>query len=192
MYAFIGGTPAAGKSHLAKKFIKGANLNIERVEIDSFRKTFAKNPELDKWVKVFSSKDELKYWSETTAQAHLNNVIAQSEAFWPEIIKIVNEVKRNHEHAVFEAVNLLPHLAHTDFDFPGIFLILEDKAELLKRLDKSPRWGNTADRQELEAKFWIEWEARFIKDEALKYNYPIFKNSNEALKELNRIFNIEY
>jgi 2-phosphoglycerate kinase len=189
MYAFIGGTPSAGKSYIAKKFIKESGLPIECVEIDSFRKNFAKNPELDKWVKVFSSKDELKYWNEITPEEHIKNLISQSEAFWPEIIKIINEVKDNSEHAIFEAVNLLPYLVHKDFDFPGFFLVEEDMETLLRRLNSNPKWGETPEKQQLEAKFFIEWEARYIRDEAEKYNYPVFNNEAEALKLLHKIFN---
>lgn len=188
MYAFIGGTPSAGKSYIAKKFIKESGLPIEYVEIDSFRKDFAKNPELDKWVKVFSSKDELKYWNEVTPEEHLKNLISQSEAFWPEIVKIVNEVKNNSEHAIFEAVNLLPHLVHKDFDFPGFFLVEENMETLLKRLNSNPKWGETSKKQRLEAKFFIQWEAKYIREEARKYNYPVFNNSEEALIFLNNIF----
>lgn len=188
MHAFVGGTPAAGKSYLVKKFIEESKLPIDYVEIDLFRKEFAKNSELDKWVKIFSSKDEIKYWDEITEKEHFQNLISQSEAFWPEILKKVNEVKKNSEHAIFEAVNLLPHLVHKDFDFPGFFLIQEDMDTLLKRLKKNPRWGGTAEKQQLEAKFFIVWEAKYIREEAGKYNYPVFNNSDEALKALNKIF----
>ena len=192
MYAFIGGTPAAGKSYLSKKFIEESGQSMQYVEMDSFRKEFAKNPELDEWVKVFSSKDETKYWKETTKEVHLQNLISQSEVFWPEIIKKVNEVKKNYEHAVFEAVNILPHLAHKDFNFPGLFLVQENMDTLLKRLNKTPRWGKTQEEQEAEAKAFIEWETQYIRDEADKYNYPVFKTTDEALIKLYKTFaNIE-
>ncbi len=188
MYAFIGGTSSAGKSYIAKRFIEESGLPIDYVEIDSFRKDFAKNPELDKWVKVFSNKDELKYWNEITPEEHLKNLISQSEAFWSEIVKKVNEVKNSSEHAIFEAVNLLPHLVSKDFDSPGFFLVEENMETLLKRLNTNPKWGETPEEQQLEAKFFIEWEAKYIRKEAEKYNYPVFNNSDEALKALSKIF----
>jgi 2-phosphoglycerate kinase len=191
MYAFIGGTPAAGKSELAKKFIEESKLPLKYVEIDSLRKDFANNPELDKWVKFFSNKDEIKYWNNITKEAHLQNLISQSEAFWPGIVKKVKEIQTNYEHAIFEAVNLLPHLTRKDFNFPGLFLIQEDLDTLLQRLSKHPRWGKTEEEQELEAKHFINWEAQFIRDEAKKYNYPVFNNSNDALKELYKVFQLK-
>jgi len=48
--------------------------------------------------------------------------------------------------------------------------------------------GETLEKQKLETKFFIEWEAKFIREEATKYNYPVFNNNEEALKELNKIF----
>lgn len=189
MYAFIGGTPAAGKTHIAKQFIKKSGLPIEYISIDALREEFAKDPKLDYWVKFFLNQDAVQYWDTITQEQHLQNLIKQSEAFWPGILQKVEEVKKNHQHAIFEGVNLLPHLAHKDFDFHGLFLIEENGDLLFEKLHKEPRWGETEELQKLEAKFFVEWEARYIKEEAKKYSYKVFSNSQEAEKELENIFN---
>lgn len=192
MFAFIGGTPAAGKSYLARKFIEKSKLKIEYIEMDTLREKFARDPALDYWVKFLESKDELKYWNKVTAKEHLDNMIAQSEAFWPEIVKKVKSIQRNNEHAIFEAVNILPHLAYKDFDFPGLFLVQDDVNELRKRLETNPRWGESKELIELEAKFFTEWEGEYIKREAKEYKYPVFDESEDAEKYLEQIFEKAY
>lgn len=189
MYAFIGGTPAAGKTHITEQFIKKSGLPIEYVSIDALRRHFAKDPKLDYWVKFFSNKDAVKYWDKITQEEHLQNLIKQSEAFWPGIMKKVEEVKKKHEHAIFEGVNLLPHLTHKDFDFPGLFLIDENIDTMFDKLHNEPRWGETVELQKLEAKFFVEWEAKYIKEESKKHNYKVFTNSKDVEKELETIFN---
>lgn len=189
MYVFIGGTPAAGKTHVTKQFIKESGLPIEYVSIDALRRYFAKDPKLNYWVKFFLNQNAVKYWDEITQEEHLQNLIKQSEAFWPGILKKVEEVKKNHQHAIFEGVNLLPHLTHKDFDFPGMFLIEESIDTLFEKLHREPRWGETIELQKLEAKFFVEWEAKYIREEAEKYNYKVFTDSQDVEKQLKTMFN---
>ena len=85
-------------------------------------------------------------WTEKYRPKVFEEVVGQDE-----IIKKVKEVKNSSEHAIFEAVNLLPHLVHKDFDFPGFFLVEENIETLLKRLNSNPKWGETPEKQKLEA-----------------------------------------
>lgn len=121
MYAFIGGTSASGKTYTAREFVKQSGLPIHIVSIDDFRKEFAKDPKLKYWVDVFWNKNEEEYWKTITYEKDIQNLINQSEAFWPSILEIVENTKKKYKHAIFEAVNIQPHLARRDFDFPGFF-----------------------------------------------------------------------
>lgn len=188
MYAFIGGTSAAGKTYLANEFAKNSGLNIRVVSIDHLRKQFAKDPKLEYWVNVLWNKNEEEYWESISYKEDIGNLIKQSEAFWPRILEVVREIKKKHEHVIFEAVNIQPHLAKKDLDFPGFFLINEDKQVLLERFKKSPRWGKTEKLQRREIEFLLKHDVKFVKQEAKKYGYKVFANSDDAMKELQNIF----
>lgn len=188
MYAFIGGTSASGKTYTAKEFAKRSGLPIHIVSIDDFRKEFAKDPKLKYWVDVLWNKNEDEYWETITYEKDIQNLIKQSEAFWPRILQVVKETKKLYKHAIFEAINIQPHLARKGLDFPGLFLINEDKQVLLERFKKAPRWGKTEKLQKLEIEFLLKHDVKFIKEEAKKYGYKVFNNSDDVIKELEEIF----
>lgn len=188
MYAFIGGTSASGKTYTAKLFVKNSGLPIHIVSIDNLRKEFSKDPKLKYWVDILWNKNEEEYWKTATYEKDIENLIKQSEAFWPSILKVVQKTKKLYKHAIFEAINIQPHLAKRDFDFPGFFLINEDYQTLLERFKKAPRWGKTEKLQKLEVEFLLKHDVPFIKKEAKKYGYKVFNNSNDAIEELKRIF----
>lgn len=188
MHVFIGGTPAAGKTFTSKKFIKKSDKKIHLVSIDDLRNDFAKDPKIKYWVDYFWNQDEVEYWKSITHEKAIQELVEQSEAFWPLVLEVIVETKKNYEHAIFEGVNILPRLAHKDLNFPGFFLVCEDYKTILDRNIKAPRWGNTRELQELETKHFIEDDVRFIKEEAKKFNYKVFNNEKEATEELTRLF----
>ena len=71
--------------------------------------------------------------------------------------------------AIFEGVNILPHLAHCDLNFKGIILLGESFEVILERNKKDPRWGQTEELQ---------------KKEAEKYGFKTFSDPMLAEKEL--------
>jgi len=81
-------------------------------------------------------------------------------------------------------VSMLPHLAKRDVDFPGVCLIGSSYEEILKRNITSPRWGNTRELQELEARSFFEVERPRYKAEAGVCGYPVFESADEAFKVL--------
>lgn len=187
MYAFIGGTSAAGKTYTAKKFVEESDLSIHLVNIDNLRKEFAKDPKLKYWVDILWNKNEEEYWKDITFKKDIENLIGQSEAFWPSILKIIKETKKKYKHAIFEAINIQPHLAKS-LDFPGFFLINEERETLLERFKKAPRWGKTEELQKTEVEFLLKHDTKFIKKEAKKYGFKVFNNSDDAIEELKKIF----
>lgn len=192
MYVFIGGTSAAGKTYTAKEFVKKSGLPIHIVSIDDLRKDFAKDPKLKYWVDILWNQNEEEYWKTITYEKDIQNLIDQSQAFWPSILEILENTKKKYKHAIFEAINIQPHLAKKDFDFPGFFLVNEDYQTLLERFKKDPRWGKSEDLQRIEVEFLLKHDVPFIKKEAKKYGYKVFNNSEDAIKELRKIFQLSF
>lgn len=184
MYVFIGGIPASGKSYLAKKVAK--ETGAFHLDLDTLRKEMAKNPKLEYWVNFFWNKEEEKYLSETSFEEHWQNLVKQSEAFWPTILDKVKEVMSIHKSAIFEGVNILPHLAKKDFNFLGIFLLGEYFEQIFTRNKQNPRWGKTEQLQRLEAELFFNCERLKYKDEAEKSGYKTFVKIEDAEKEILR------
>lgn len=176
-YLFITGTSNAGKSTLAKKIAE--TIGGTHVDIDDLREEMWEDPALRPWVDFFADKDEKEYWETTTPEQDFKNLVDQSEAFWPTILAKINEIMKEGKPAVFEAVNVLPHLAKKDLPFNGVVLVSDSSEKLLERLKARPRWGNTEELQKIESERFVE-EANFYRKEAEKHGYKVFSDSSEA------------
>lgn len=181
-YVFMGGVPASGKSFLADKVAKATGAI--HISIDDLREGMSKDPQLEPWVNFFWKLDEEQYYNSTPCEEQWNNLIKQSEAFWPAILKKVDNVRKSGQPAIFEGVNILPHLAAKDFDFPGIFLLGSSLDEIFERNRKAPRWGNTEVLQKMEAEAFFNCERPKYQKEAERCGYKTFTNSAEAEREL--------
>lgn len=122
---FISGIPTSGKSYLAQKIAQ--KINGCCVDVDELRISMQENPKLEPWVNFFWNKDEKEYWETVSPQEHWNNLKKQSEVFWPTILKKIKDIQKTKQLAIFEGVNILPHLAHRDLDFSGIVLLGESE-----------------------------------------------------------------
>ena len=182
---FISGIPASGKSYLADKISK--LVNCLHVDVDSLRDKMIKDHNLELWVNFFQKKDEQTYWETITVKKHWRNLVKQSEAFWPTILTIIKKTQITKQPAIFEGVNILPHLAHRDLNFPGIVLLGESKKTIFERLKRDPRWGKVTDLQRIEAQWFLKHEGNLYKKEAKKYGYKTFYNNNEAKEEILRL-----
>lgn len=188
MYIFIGGIPASGKTYLAKKVAE--KTGAFHVDLDTLRQAILKDPTLEYWVNFFFNMDEEKYLEETSCEKHWENLVKQSEAFWPTIINKINGVMKTHKSAVFEGVNILPHLAKKDLHFPGIFLLGKSFEEIFRRITQNPRWGKTEKLQRKEAELFFNCEGSNYQEEVKKYGYKTFNNTNDAEEELIKLLNI--
>lgn len=185
-YAFIGGIPASGKSYLAKKVAE--ETGIIHVDLDKLRcSEMIKNSELKPWVEFFINKDEKSYWENTSCEEDWENLKNQSEAFWPVILEKIKEVQDSGKSAIFEAVNVLPHLAYKDLDFKGVFLLGESLETIFERNKKDPRWGKTEELQKIEAERFFNCEGKIYKQEAEKYGFKTFNNAQEAEEEIKNL-----
>ncbi len=185
-YVFIGGIPASGKSLLAKKV--AAKTQVFHLDIDTLREEMSKDIDLEPWVNFYNNQDEIEYLTETSCEEKWSNLVKQSEAFWPFILKKINEIKQTHKSAIFEAVNILPHLASRDLDFRGIFLLGESLEQIFERIKKNPRWGETEELQRLEAGVFFNCERKNYKREADKYGFKTFNSSDDAEQEMLKLF----
>src|SRR3989344_1223605 len=155
-YIFISGTPASGKSYLANKIAN--HLGVQHVSTE--------------------------YWRITNCDQQWENLKNQSEALWPTILAKVKEIQKPGKGAIFEGVNILPHLARIDLDFEGIILLGESFKKILDRNKKDPRWGKTEELQIQEAKVFWGCERPKYKQEAEKYGYKVFSDAGQAEAEL--------
>lgn len=184
-YAFIGGIPATGKSYLAKKIAK--STGALHFKVDDWREEFRVDKHAD-WIDFFWNKNESEYWDKTSCEEHWQNIVKQSEVLWPPgIVRKIKKVVKSGLPAIFEGVNILPHLAAKDLDFPGIFLTGESFEVIFERNKKDPRWGQTEILQKKEAEIFYNCEGPIYKKEAEKYGFKVFSSSIEAEKELIRL-----
>lgn len=145
---FITGIPTAGKSYLAKKVASA--LGISSLKMDDVRDEQLKDPRIEPWVNFFRNQNETEYYSTTPPDVHWQNMIDQSEAFWPMNRQVIEQILASHRPTIFEGVNLLPHLMR-QLSLKGIVLLGSSEEETFNRLKKEPRWGFTEDLQRLEA-----------------------------------------
>lgn len=181
---FITGTPTAGKSCLAEKVAK--MFGIAHIKMDDARREMWKDPFLEPWVNFLSSKNEADYYRTITADEQWQNLVQQSEAFWPTLKKIIDDTLVAGSPAIFEGINLLPHLM-VQVNVPGIVVVNSSENEILERLKQDPRWGKTTDLQQLEAHAFFTCERPRYLAEAEKFRLPSFSDITLAETELQRI-----
>ena len=185
-YAFISGTPASGKSYLAAKVAKA--VGALHVEIDDLREEMRSDMELRRWVDFFLNQNEVEYWKNTSCDQQWENLKKQSEAFWPKVLERIRKVQGSETQAIFEGVNILPHLAAKDLQFPGIILVGGSLEDIFERNKKEPRWGKTEELQRKEAEAFYNCERPKYTVEAEKHGYQVFSDIKEAEKKMLEIF----
>ncbi len=160
---FITGIPTSGKSYLAEKLAETVGGIV--IYLDDLRENLSQDEKYRAWVNFYLDQDEKTYLTSTSSDDQWENLKKQSEAIWP---------------AIFECVNILPHLARRDLNFPGVVLVGKTLEETLRRNKEDPRWGKTEELQELEANMFFMVERPRYKAEGEKYGYPVFESADEA------------
>lgn len=181
---FITGIPTAGKSYLADKIAK--SLSMTHIEVDAIRDEMVKDPILEPWVNFFWHKNEVEYYSAISPEEQWQNIVNQSEAFWSTMKKRIEETLASGRPAIFEGVNLLPHLMQ-EVAIKGVVILGNSEEEAFERIKADPRWGNTEELQRLEAHAFFTVEHPCYKAEAEKFGYPTFSDPSEAEAELIRL-----
>jgi 2-phosphoglycerate kinase len=173
---FITGIPTAGKSYLAEKLALA--VGGIHIQTDHIRKEFKNHPEYEKWVNFYRKQDKSAYYRTTTYDEQWENFVNQSEKLWPVILERINTYKDEPRPVIFEGVNILPHLAKKDLSFSGVCLIGKSLDDVIKRNTEHGRWGDSEIEIQSEAFFF--GERPHFKEEAEKYGYEVFENSEEA------------
>lgn len=179
---FITGIPTSGKSYLAEKIAK--EIGGVHVRIDDWREEMAQDPRFKQAINFYLDQDEKTYYTTTTFDERWANLVWQSESLWPGIMEHIQSFAGESRPVICEGVNLLPHLAKQDFDFPGVCLIGTTFEETLRRNMADPRWGETEELQKLEAEAFFYGERPRYQAEAAKYGYPVFTSVDEAYPEV--------
>lgn len=180
MKLFITGIPTGGKSYLSEKLEK--NFGATHIELDDLREDLISHPKYGKWVSFYYNKDEKDYLENTLPENKWSDLVKQSEEIWPALKEEIEKYNDEEKVIVFESVNLLPHLVQKDF--PGseqLVLIGESLESTFTRNKKSPRWGGTEELQKLEADNFFNVERPRYREEAEKYNLPVFETADAAL-----------
>lgn len=177
---FITGIPTSGKSYLAKMLAK--KVGGIAVILDGIRENISSDDQYRKWTNFYLDQDEKTYLSTTSSEKQWENLVAQSEGLWPAFLNEIEKYKDETRPVIFECVNMLPHLVKRDLGFDGVVLIGSSFEETLERNKKDPRWGNTPELQELEARTFFFVERPHYKEEALKYGYQTFETADEAVE----------
>ncbi|TSC71514.1 MAG: Uncharacterized protein G01um101448_1152 [Parcubacteria group bacterium Gr01-1014_48] len=181
-HTFISGIPTSGKSFLAAKIAR--EHHVFHVDMDELRVKMAKDSELKKWVEFFADQDEEQYWKSTNCEQDWQNLVRQSEAFWPTFLKKISDVIAEGKPAVFESVNILPHLAKRDLSFPGIYLLGESFGVTFQRNKEDSRWGKTKALQQKEAEMFFYCEGEMYHKEAERCGYKTFRDITLAEREV--------
>jgi len=181
---FITGIPTAGKSYLADKL--ALTVGGIHVQVDHIRKELKNNSQYEKWANFYHKQGSgTIYYRTTTYDEQWQNLVNQSEGIWPKVIEKINSYKDETRPVVFEGVNILPHLAKRDLSFPGVVIIGKSLEEVIKRNTEHPRWGNTE--IEIQSDAFFFGERPHYKQEAEKYGYKVFENSEEAFESALKI-----
>ena len=178
---FITGIPTSGKSYLADKV--AASLGLVHVKMDDLWDTLAKDPVLEPWLNYFWHKDEAEYYHTTTRDEQWRDIVNQSEAFWETAKKHMEKIVAKGQPAIFEGVNLLPHLM-CNCSLKGVVLLASSKSQVFERLKANPRWSDKVDLQQIEAAAFFEGENAHYATEAGRYGYPAFSDPSAAEAEL--------
>lgn len=178
--------PTAGKSYLSTKIAD--TVGGLAVHLDDLRESLSGDGRYKNWINFYLDQDEEKYLVEVLPEKQWQNLVDQSEAIWPMFKNKIESYITEPRPVIFECVNLLPHLASREFNFPGIVLLGNSYEETLKRNQQNPRWGNSEKLQKLEAKcFWEVERPRYLA-EGQKYNWSVFENTDDAFNWAIKLF----
>lgn len=178
---FITGIPTAGKSYLAEKLCR--SLDIRHVKIDDLWDTVEHDAVLGPWFNYFWHKDEAEYYRTSSPKKLWQDIVDQSEAFWPTAKKHIEHILGEGKPAIFEGVSLLPHLMQ-QLPLKGVILVPASEDQVLDRLKAAPRWSDQEELQRIEAHAFFTVERPNYMEEAKKYGYPIFSNPAAGEAEL--------
>lgn len=179
----ITGIPTIGKTTLAKRLAEAVGGIC--VSSEDIRHELRSNPKYTDATNFWKGKNKRTYYITTPYDKQWKNLVTQSEKLWEGILERINSYKDEERPVVFEGVSLLPHLVHKDLDFPCVVIVGASLENVVEGNKEKPRWESAE--LELQSVALFLGDQPYFKAEAEKYNYPVFKNDDEAFKEALRI-----
>ena len=179
----ITGIPTIGKTSLAKRLAEAVGGIC--VSSEDIRHELRLDPKYTEATNFWKNKNKRTYYIKTSYGQQWKNLVTQSEQLWEGILEKINSYKDEERPVIFEGVSLLPHLVHKDLDFPCAVIIGASLESVIEGNKEKPKWESTE--LELQSVALFLGDQPYFKAEAEKYNYPVFKNDDEAFKETLKI-----
>ncbi|MFA6353573.1 MAG: hypothetical protein WCW93_01430 [Candidatus Paceibacterota bacterium] len=179
----ITGIPTIGKTNLAKQLAEAVGgICVSSEEIRNYLRS---NPKYTATTYFWKDKNKRAYYIKTPYNQQWKNLVTQSEQLWEGVLEKINSYKDEERPVIFEGVGMLPHLVHQDLDFPCVVIIGINLKEVIEANKERPEWDS--EELELQSVALFLGDQPYFKKEAEKYNYPVFKNDSETLKEALKI-----
>jgi|GEM_PF-629739 hypothetical protein len=197
---FITGIPTAGKSYLARKLINATGGYC--LETDNLYEELGHDPRYAKWAKFFEENNEYAYYTQNDPEKQWSILAEMHEKLWPGVLERIRSYEAGDipfksriagflrrpfspkRLLIFEGINILPHLAKKDLDFPGVVLVGKSLEEVLERNRQRPRWGKTEEMIKMGAEaFWSIERPHYI-EEARNCGYEVFEDADEAYEKI--------
>ncbi len=191
---FIGGSPAAGKSFVAKQL--GQHLGLPILQVDEFRddvRELAKNNpnKYPKQAELLDITAE-EFWKKRSPQEVMQHEIDEGREIWPFIQKKIQDGFGG----IIEGVSLLPELIFQEYQTSAraIFLVDKDPERIRQTVYERGVWAaaNTYSDWVKEREVqWLPMHADFFLREATKYQFPVIQVNDrdqtyaQALQALN-------
>lgn len=203
---FITGIPTAGKSYLAHRLMDLTGGYC--LETDNLYEELAFDPRYEKWARFFEENNEYTYYTENDPEKQWTILSEMHEKLWPGVLERIRAYEKGEiplksriagfcrkprsskRLLIFEGINILPHLAKKDLDFPGVVLVGKSFEEVLERNQERPRWGKTAEMIRMGAHAFWSIERPHYLAEAESYGYRIFEDADDAYKEIIKMFEL--
>jgi 2-phosphoglycerate kinase len=179
----ITGIPTIGKTSLAKRLAEAVGGIC--VSGDDIRHELRLDPKYTEATCFFKNKNKRTYYITTPYDKQWKNLVSQSEKLWEGTLEKINSYKDEEKPVIFEGVSFLPHLVHKDLDFPCVVIVGASLENVVEGNKEKPKWESSE--LELQSVALFLGDQPYFKAEAEKYNYPVFKNDNEAFKEALKI-----
>lgn len=195
----IGGSPCAGKSTVSELICK--KFNFQYIKVDDY---------MDKHIKEANEIDhpKISLWKTTPwhelfsreVETQFNEEVECYHETWHMLKRDILE-DANQGDLLVEGCGLLPKFIHTLFEDATIcYMVPEEAFQVEKYASRDWAYHLLKDAKDPKIAFdnWMARDmmfAKYIKDEAEKYNYPVFlvdgsKDAETIAKEIMAMFNL--
>lgn len=178
----LGGAPTVGKSTIAQALAK--HLGIPWISTDQIREIMRVTANRTEKPELFPPADYSgeKFLTTFSAEEIVQMEMAQGEATWPGIKKIIEDEYPWDDGFVVEGVAILPHLVAQDFsddpDIKAVFLVDENSDRMREVIYTRGLWDSAKTYSDDVKEKEVEWATLFshtLKAEVEKYGFPLIE-----------------